>query len=254
MVNTILNETNIYNSNLLGTKTYLNIRLTDSNNNTLKGNIINAISFEIDNTKYYATDDGIIKIPLSNDLNDLTKIITISTEHIINEILNGTYYIKMYTNISNIKSEDVIIPVSIKNETILTNYKYKVELDNNDRVILYNEGVTLNNSNEIPINILYEGELSKPNIKISLEKKLSHNAYNQVYELVDLNSHLKSKLNTTNISNKYNLISDLKVRQDNEVILKLDINKWSLGGYKLVFDLYDEDAFVGSIEKTIIIK
>ena len=251
---TILNETNIYNSNLLGTKTYLNIRLTDSNNNTLKGNIINAISFDIDNIKYYATEDGIIKIPLSNDLNDITKIITISTEHIINEILNGTYYIKMYTNISNIKSEDIIIPVSIKNETILTNYKYKVELDNNDRVILYNEGVTLNNSNEIPINILYEGILSKPNIKISLEKKLSHNAYNQVYELVDLNSHLKSKLNTTNISNKYNLISDLKVRQDNEVILKLDVNKWSLGGYKLVFDLYDEDAFVGSIEKTIIIK
>lgn len=251
---TILNETNIYNSNLLGTKTYLNIRLTDSDNNTINGNTINAISFAIDDIKYYASNDGTIKIPLSKDLNDITKNLIISTEHIINETLNGTYYLKIYTNLSNIKSEEIIIPVSIKNETILTNYKYKVELDNNDRVILYSEGVTLNDSNEIPINVLYEGELSNPNIKISLEKKLSHNAYDQVYELIDLNTHLKSELNETNIANKYSLISDLKVRQDNEVILKLDVNKWSLGGYKLVFDLYDEDAFVGSIEKTIIIK
>ena len=109
---------------------------------------------------------------------------------------------------------------------------------------------TIKNTNKkIDLNIDYEGNLSNPNIRISLYKKYELTAYNQDYMMLDLANYIMDDLEIA--SDKiYYLTKDVKPTNN----IALNIGEFSGGGYSFVFELYDGDNRISTIEKKFIVR
>lgn len=245
-----LNNNNIYDSSVDSDNISMYINLMDSEDNIITDNSISSISFLIDETKYYANEEGLVKIPVNSGITDLK----ISVDYIANTLVNGTYYLNIYSCLeNNICSKNSVIPVSVNNKVSKANYKLHLSVDEQDRLILRDKGLTLNNDKVINFNIDYEGEFTNPNIRVLLYKKLNYSAYNQTYELVNLNNYLISPLEEVT-ENSYEFYILDNVLKSNFINLELDIDKFQYGGYKFVFELYDGTSYIASTSKTILIK
>jgi len=245
-----LNNINIFDSSITQDKITLNIKLLDEDNNIIKGNTINGISFIVENKKYYANNDGIIRIPLTKVSNDLT----ISVDYLTNELINGIYYLNLNTcSHTNICSNTIVIPCNLENEKTIIKHQFKVEADTNDRLILRNKQETLNKDTTLNLNIIYEGEFKEPNVRIKLYQKLDFNANNQTYELIDLNYYILDELKEVpNKEQEYYLLEE--ITENTNVDLSLNISNFGYSGYKLIFELYDGDTYIGKDSKTILVK
>lgn len=245
-----LNNKNIFDSNISKDKITLNITLVDEDKNIIKGSNINALSFVLDEVKYYANDDGITRIPLTKVSNNLI----LSVEHIANELINGIYYLNLNTcSHNNSCSNIIVIPCNLDNEKTSTEYKFNVTSDINDRLILRSRGETLNKDTTLNLNIDYQGSFKAPNIRVKLYQKLDFKADNQIYELIDLNNYIYDNLKQVeNKEYEYYLIE--KIEGNTIIDLSLNISNFGYSGYKLIFELYDGDTYIGKDSKTILVK
>lgn len=245
-----LNNTNIYDSNLNQDKINLNIRLLDEEDNIVKGNTINGLSFKINDTTYYADNDGIVRIPLT----EITNNLTISVDYLTNELINGIYYLNLNTcSHSNICSNNIVMPCNLENEITTTEHKFKVDIDTNDRLILRNKSETLNKDTTLNLNIKYQGDFKEPNVRVRLYQKLDFKATNQTYELIDLSGYILDNLKQVpNKDYEYYLVEN--ITEDTNIDLSLNINNFGYGGYKLIFELYDKDTYITKDSKTILVK
>ena len=105
------------------------------------------------------------------------------------------------------------------------------------------------NDSNLKVNVSYQGNLLNPNIKLSLYKKEKLTAYDQNYILVDLQDYFDNKLTLFN-DTTYNLFDILNESN----VIDLLINDFEYGGYKFVFDLYDGNTKIDTVEKTFIVK
>lgn len=251
-----LNAINVYDTNLQNKNIYLTLKIVDLENKIINTDVINGIKFILDDTTYYATNNGIVNIPWSTSKTSETKTLNVNVEHVSSSIQNGTYYLKINTYCSdcssNIESNIVTIPVNINNQESNAEFNFDVSIDINDRYFDKNLNSTLNNRTNIPIKIDYTGTLNNPKVVVSLYKKQNFSAYNQTYELVDLGTHISTNLESLP-NYKYELINNLTSSTTNKE-LNFKINIFSFGGYKLVFDLYDGNTYTGSVSKTIVVK
>ena len=102
--------------------------------------------------------------------------------------------------------------------------------------------------------MLYQSEIENPNIRVSLYEKKELTAYDQTYNLVDLRDYLYNEIDE--VDNKVYMFLDEVVSSSEYDMYSLSFknSRFNLNGYKLVFDLYDGDTKVGSIEKKFIVK
>jgi len=100
-----------------------------------------------------------------------------------------------------------------------------------------------NKTQTVKFNILHEGDFSKTNVIVSLYKKDKLTAYNQDYSIVDLKEFVTNDL-TKFEDNKYIALDELT----------FDVPLLKNNGYKLVFELYDNDKKIQTIEKYFIVK
>lgn len=248
ITNSKLDNTNIYNENINNNKLHLLIKMFDSNEKLVTGNLINSISIEYNEKKYYSNNSGYIKIPFENNNIELK----LNIDYIINDVLNGVYYLKINTcNNTSTCSNEETIPIKISNTISNIDCKFTINIDDKDRLISRSNGLNLNNKDNMNVLIDYDGELTNPNIRIKMYKKLNFDYNNQVYELIDLSQY---------ISNKFELIENYQyyfiktLTESTDIKLNLSVKNFEYGGYKLVFELYDGDSFVKEDNKTFIIK
>ncbi len=106
--------------------------------------------------------------------------------------------------------------------------------------------------------ILQAEDLKEPSIRISLYKKNSLTAYNQDYTIIDLKDYMVNDLVKVE-DNVYSITND-PIRYTspdylyNNFELNLITENLENNGYKFVFDLYDGNKKIGTINKYFIVK
>lgn len=254
---TKLNYQEINNSPIIDT-TYQNknllllIKLVDDEGNIVSKEDLKNISFKLNDSLYYPDSSGYIRINLSNNMNEYTGNLQIETT-IDNSSLNeGTYYFEINTasSIDGIYEEEIStntieIPVIVDNE--IDNYSFNV-IDKSSSKIISKE----KEEETLSFDIIKEQDINNANIRVSLHKKKNFTAYNQDYELIDLNEYITNDLELVG-NNVYYAFKD-NLDYLNTLELKFSPNSLGPGGYKLIFELYDNDTKIGTIDEKFIVK
>ena len=259
ITNTISMSNNVYDTSLRDKKIGLIIKLVNSSGNTMSKDYLKNISFKIGNTSYAPGNDNVIRISLNRNSTTNTALI-ISTYQGAHSLEAGTYYIKIngfisndglyYENGSLTNAIRIPLVVNASNENTDTNYSFDVLVDSNNRII--EKGTTAS----LSFRALEIG-LTNPNIRVSLYKKKELTAFNQEYILLNLQDHTSATLDEASTNIYYvtrNAVSFTNNSSYNTFNLSLNTTNLDKTSYKFVFDLYDGNIKVESVEKYIIIK
>lgn len=254
-----LSDVPIYDTTYEDKKIGLAIRMIDVNGNVIDKQNFKNIIFTMNGKEYYPNNDNMVRINLESN-NDITKNLTITTTSDNMFINEGTYYFE----ISNYISYDGMfpdefyntkyIPVSITNTNYSDLYGFNVTMDDEDRVI-----VRSNENTNILFNLLQSGYIYEPSVRVSLYQKTNlRDATNQDYTLIDLNTYVVEELAMydTNIYtatvNNFNDNSQVEKVDSFEInLITQDLEKT---GYKFVFELYNGNQKISTIEKKFIIR
>lgn len=239
-----LNNKDIYDSEVQDGNLSLQISMLDSDKEELTSTEINKLAIAIGDKKYYFNNKG--KLLVSN----FQKIGTKSSFQIDcsgepSGLKNGTYYIeiKELTLNKTIVTNKILIPVKVDNKNAIRDYNYKIVWDDNQ---VWNR--TEEQSKDIMSHILYDGDLKDPKVKITLSKKVNFSSTSQEYQKLNINDYLKSP---TTSDDSYQIEI---AEKENNLELSFDVTKMSLGGYKLEYQLYDGNSYVGKDTKKFIVK
>ena len=226
--------------------------MIDNNSGSLLGkNYLSNIQFKYNDNVYVPYSNGVVNINLENNIEGNLIIDT----YVNNNKIEGNYsfYVCPYVSYDGINYESVNlnnclnIPLNIV-DNYKDEYKYDIVINGNDRIFMKNQDKTLN------FEMLYMSEIENPNIRVSLYEKNELTAYDQTYSLVDLKDYLYNDV--SEVDNKTYMFLDEIVSSSEYDMYSLSFknSKFNLNGYKLVFDLYDGDIKVSSIEKKFIVK
>lgn len=253
---TKLNYQQIDNDNVIDT-TYqdkgfiLLMKLVDDEGNIVEEDGLKNLSFTLNDTKYYPDFSGYIRINLSDDMNDYTNKLQIETSIDNSSLKKGTYHfsIKTASSIDGIY-EDVVSTDTIEIPVIVDNFidDYSFNVENTSSKIINKE----NEEQVLTFNITKEIEATDGNIRVSLYKKKNFTAFNQDYELIDLNEYITNDLELVNDKVYYAFKSPLDYQ--NTLELKFSPSTLERGGYRLVFELYDDNTKIGTLDEKFIVK
>ena len=130
-------------------------------------------------------------------------------------------------------------------------YGLKVDIEENDVIIDKQKGFTQDNNSELNITLEYNSILKNPNIRIELYRRKYEELYQNDYTLVDIKDYFVDALDSTNNEKEYILIENPS--NINQITMHLK-NSLITGTYKLKYKLYDNDNYIGEVEKYIIIQ
>jgi hypothetical protein len=238
----------------------LSIKLVDSNGNIVDKEYLKNIIFKVGNSIYYPGADNIVRINFNNGIADVTKALTIITYENNSNLTDGTYYFKISNFVSDdgyyyneLNNNELSIPVNVLSNSTNITYSFDVIMDNTNRIIS-----KANSTVKVSFNILQNGFLTNPNIRISLYKKSQLTAYDQSYEIVDLANYVSDTLNICGTNVYYVSTSPVQYNAPDYLYNIFELNlipaNFENIGYKFVFDLYDGTKKIGTIEKHFIVR
>lgn len=244
-------DTSIYDK-ILG----ISIKLVDKDGNIVPKEYLKNISYSINNEYYSIDSDGIARINLNNGINSFKDNLVITTSKDNSNLDSGEYYFILNSYISydgmyqGELSNEITLPVS--NNTSKIDYTFDVLLNDESRII------NKNDTTKIHFDILQTGYMYNPNIRVSLYKKDKLTAYDQSYSIVDINDYILNDLESVNdniyYAIKYPIYYNGYKSSYNTFELDLDNLKFENTGYMFVFELYDGNTLIGTIEKKVIVK
>ena len=223
---------NVLNTNYENLYEGISIEVHNKDNELVSRNDLNNIRFKYNDTIYVLDRNNRINISLGKEHNQNInlQILTYNSDTNIDDTYN--IIITGYLSIDGINkkyssSNNVSIPLILKKTNDL-DYSFDVTL----KEPIINKGGSFN------FNINYEGKLVNPKLRVSLYKKKELTAYNQEYELVDLKDYVFNKVKDT--YDVKNLVLNIK-------------NNVESNGYKFVFELFDNEEKITTVDiKTII--
>jgi hypothetical protein len=238
----------------------LAIKLVDEVGNVVDKHYLKNMIFRVGNNVYYPEQDNIIRINLKNGIIDTTNVLTIVTYENNDDLKEGTYYLKIYNYASydghyydELNSTELSVPVNVIDNTPNIPHSFDVVMDDTNRIITKTEEEL-----SVIFNILFNGELEEPNIRVSLYQKDELTAYNQSYSIIDLEDYISDDLSTYDENIYYAIANPIQydgtVETYNVFELHLLTNNFNNVAYKLVFELYDGNKKIGKIEKYFIVK
>lgn len=251
-----VHDVTIWDSQFEEQKIGVQVWLSNINGDVLAKNHLKTMTFTVDGVKYYPEDDGILYIPLTNE----NVTLSITTQESASSLASGEYalHIRGYATYdgkyaSTYSESERIIPVLVTEESMHFDYGLEVNTSDEDRLLYKN-----NSTETLVFDVLNTGILSNPNIRISLYQKKEFTAYNQDYQIVDLQDYVTSTLDLAT-SNTYYVTRTAKTYDGTETSINhyevnLDLSKMSPGGYQFVFELYDGMQKIGSINKKYIVR
>lgn len=247
----VINNKSIIDTTYENKKSGILIKLFDEYGVEVDKKYLNNILFEVGEKEYFALKDNSIKINLGSIADTELKTLKIKTKENSSDLENGTYYIKINKYISedgyyydSLYEDEIVIPVIVQNSSIeISDYSFNVEMATKTIILDKKLEEAL-----VSFNIVYSGNFTEPNIKISLYEKNDLTAYNQNYTLVNISEYSSDTLIAAE-KNKY------YVDVLNPIFnLNLIPNKFNNNGYKYVFELYDGTNKITKIEKYFIVR
>ena len=232
------NNNTVLNTNYEDLYEGISIEVLDKDNNIVSRDNLKDIRFKYNNEVYVFDRNNKININLGKSHNKdiIIQVLTYKGETNIDD----TYNIRItgYLSIDGINSKyssinNISIPLVLKKSSNL-DYNFDVSLSE----------PIINKGGKFSFKIDYTGELEKPILKVSLYKKKELTAYNQEYELIDLNKYTSNKLKSND-----NYTYEIKLE---DIVFNIKNNIES-NGYKFVFELFDSENKVTEVDiKTII--
>ncbi len=238
----------------------LSIKLVDSNGNIVNKNYLKNIMFKVGNNEYQMETDNIVRINLKSGISSVDKTLSIIVSEDNLTLPNGNYYFKISNYVSydgyyynNLNNSIITIPAVVTNSKYNSAYSFDVIMDDDDKIVYKS-----NETSNMILNILHKSTLTSPNIRVSLYKKDKLTAYDQTYLIEDLSNYVSNVLNRYSTNVYYVTQNPLQYNNDpntyNTFELDLITANFENTSYKLVFDLYDGEKKINSIEKTFIVK
>lgn len=247
-----------YGGNAISDTTYydkklgLKLSIFDEENNLLNGASLFGIAFSLDGINYYPRMDGTTRINIADRVANSSSNIKLITSN--SNLSTGKYKIL----IESFGSFDGVYygPVSSDQKTlkleILNNiYGLKSKIKD-ESVTISKEGITMDNTNLIKINLAYDTGVKNPNLRVAFRRRKYEEIFQKEYEVVDLNNYLRHSLRRVNDERyEYLLSEDFSGEMDLEFKLK---DKLKTGTYQIVFSLYDGDNYIGEVYNYIVIR
>ena len=223
------------------------IKLENSNGETISKEYLKNIAFQIGNENYFMEEDNTVRIlgsSIQNETNKTLKIITYEGNSGLDE---GNYYFKIKSFKSSggyIASDSSVSEITLPVIVSKSNYNksYNIEMDLDSKIIN-----KTNATESVNFTLKQEGELSNKKIKVSLYEKAELTAYNQNYNLVDLKNYI---FDSFEHSENYSYI----VSEDINFTINFNPEKFNNTGYQLIFELYDGDKRIDLVKKYFIVK
>lgn len=243
----------VYDSSFEDMKYGLEISLYNkTTSTTMNKKFLNNVNFIVDDVSYHPNSNGVVNINLnSNNIGNLN--IETYTDNF--EIDDGEYVFKIcpYTSLDGVNyNESKIdgckeIPLIMEFEEI-KEYNFDV-LMNNESKVLNKNGIQA-----LDFNILQMSELENPNIRVSLYEKKEPSAYDQSYNRVNIIDYISGEYELFSESTAYVLKDALYSSDYYQYELLIDTDKLNLNGYKLIFELYDNEELITTIEQKFIVR
>lgn len=253
-----INNTEIIDTRYENMKLGLELKLLDLNDNVLDRKYLKNISFTIGSNSYSPDKDGVYRIEISSDKNALVDASISITEDNV-KLEKGTYKINISNIISydgkhsNIKHNEINIPLTVRDNINNIYHQFNVNEIDSYRVISTNEAYK-----NLSYSIIKRGWMLNPNIRVSLYKKEQQTAYNQDYIKVNLNDHLSTKLEEINNLTYYAVKNPVEyyeyINSTNNFNITILPKTLEHTEYKLVFELYDGNDCISTINKYFIVK
>lgn len=247
-----MGEHKVYDTTFEDKQIGLAIKLLSPNGNVVERTHLKNILFQLGDKKYSPSSDGVVRINLSDGLNDVTDKLIIQTFNDNSKLEEGNYKLEvsLYTAYDGIYSNEYLtnldIPVYVGENSYKNDVNFNIEMSSEDKIIT-------TDINEFNFKFLYDDDISKNiNIKVSLYKKSTLSAFDQKYTIIDLGDYLLDNSLEKYDENIYYVFKDIK---NNEIFnINLDIDTLEKNGYMFVFELYKADKLVSKINKKFIVK
>ena len=247
--NLIKNDINILNTNYENMHYGIAIEVVDKDNKVLESSYYKGIKFGYDNQIYTPSNNKTL-IELDEYNKDILLDIITNIDN--TSSLVGTYYFKITSYLSidgKIKEYEsknyVSIPLEFNKDYTKINYSFDVSLLNGNII-------NQDNNQIISFNILERGNLTNPNVRISLYKKKILTAYNQEYVKVDLKDYVINNLEDSgNLS--YFALNNVKENDINNFSITLKDNI-EINGYMFNFELYDGNNLIGEVNRKVVVR
>ena len=243
---------NIIDTNFYNQKLGIKITILDSEGNIVNGAGLLGLSYLYDGVTYYPRVDGTTRFNIAERVANVSSKIVINTEN--SNLATGDYVIKIDTFGSSDgiyygleSSSSVTVDLKVINDI----YGLDVELSDNSIIIDKDTGYTKNNTNDLDFNVNYSSGLNNPNLRLSLYRRTYTDIYDYTYELVPLGNIINEELEETNNSMEYLFTNN--PNKTNRLILHTKENL-TTGTYRFEFKLYDNNNYIGSAHKDIIIE
>lgn len=241
--NKILNSKEIYDSNYQNLNLSIQVKILDSNKESLTSTELNKLMVNIDDKVYYFNENGKILIPNQHEI-ETEKTMEIKSIGEPVSLKNGTYYIEIKElGLNDITTNKILVPIKVDNKKAVRTYNYKIQMPD-DYQVWNRQKEDIKNINSY---VLYDGNLEEPVVKVFLYKKVNFSSLSQEYEKININDYLE------NATSDDSYIQELDT-QTTSLELDFDVKSMSLGGYKLKYELYDGSSYVGEETKTFVVK
>lgn len=240
---TVNNET-IYDTTTNNKSLGIAIKLVNSNNDIVSKKYLKNVLFQIGNTTYSPDNDGIVRINLSNQKQ--TNKLIIKTYETDTKLETGNYNFVITPFLasdgkysSDLSATSITLPVTTtKTEEI--DYGFNVTIDENDKVLYKKQ-----NTHNVNLKIIKDTTFT-PTVRVSLYKKAELTAYNQVYNIINLQEVVSNELTEVE-ENIYTVDST-------SLDLDFNLTKLEKTGYELRFELYDGSKFITVMKKRFIVR
>lgn len=245
----------ILDSTFTNQKLGVQVWITNEAGETLAKEYLKNLTFAIQDQFYYPEDNGVTYIPLTGQ-----DVLTITTRSSNNNLPLGNYTIHMrgYTSLdgkyaASLSENETTASLIVSDTPIDFDYGLQLITDESKRILNKTETNTT-----LSFDLLNTGALTEPNLRVSLYQKKSLTAYNQEYQLINLQDFATSTLDQAGLNSYY--VARVAKTYDgtpasyNHYDVNLDLSKMSSGGYEFVFELYDGNRKIGSVSKKYIVR
>ena len=250
---TIVNSKTVYDTQYFDKKLGIKISIYDNNGNRLNNDSLLGVNFELDGKLYYPRIDGTTRINIAEKVTDVLAKIKMNTQN-NTTLATGDYKIKIESFGSSdgiyyglTASDQIALDVRIINSS----YGLKVTTDDECKIVNKDTSLNKRGNDTLVSKIEYSSGLANPNIRVALYRRDYSEIYSQKYELVDLREFIRDYIIETTTKKEYLVTSAPNSEINFQAKMKENLKS---GTYKLVFKLYDDDAFVGEAYDYIVIK